>query len=84
MRVKPDGHIKFRSFEEWSELCDMNGFDLVGSFESSIRFPRKFEKIYTEIMKRYDPGIVGGYGLEMIGDEIYVTERVNNILFRKR
>ena len=83
MQVKPDGHIRFRTFSEWKELCGSCGFKLVDSFMSSIRFPRKNEKAYEIIMSRHPNEIVQGYDIEMTGDEIFITEQVCNMLFRR-
>ena len=84
MRVKPDGHIRFRTFSELVQLCGKYGFGLAGSFRSSIRFPRKYEKAYGTIMSRYSGEIVSSYGIEIKDDEIFITERVNNMLFRRK
>lgn len=81
MQVKPDGHIKFRSLDEWKSLCGKCGFQLADSFVSSIRFPRKYEKIYETIMKRHPKGTVSSYGIEVTNGEIFITEQVNNMLF---
>ena len=83
MQVKPDGHIKFRTFSEWEELCGSIGFKLIDSFMSSIRFPRKNENTYEIIMSRHPNEIVQSYSIKMTGDEIFITEQVNNMLFRK-
>ena len=34
-------------------------------------------------MKKYDAKVIEGYDIEVTEDEIYITERVNNILFVK-
>ena len=83
MQVKPDGHIRFRTFSEWEELCGSSGFKLADFFMSSIRFPRKNEKVYEIIISRHPNEIVQGYDIEMTGDEIFITEQVCNMLFRK-
>lgn len=83
MRVKPDGHIKFRSLDEWKSLCERYGFKLADFFESSIRFPRKYEKKYETIMKRHPKETVSSYGIEIMNGEIFITELVNNMLFFK-
>ena len=35
-------------------------------------------------MNKFDKDIIAGYQLEVIENEIYVTEKVNNVLFCKR
>jgi len=34
-------------------------------------------------MKKFDQDIIAGYDLKIVGNEIYVTEMVNNLLFVK-
>lgn len=84
MQVKKDGHIKFYSFDEWMRLCETSGFRFVKSFQSNIRFPRIMDCAYQEIMRKYDHKITDGYDLQMMDNEIYITEQVNNMLFCRR
>ena len=42
------------------------------------------DSAYRELMARYGNAVTGGYRLRVVGNEIYVTERVNNMLFRKQ
>lgn len=83
MQVKPDGHIRFRAFAEWIALCSQNGFYLEESFVSSIRFPRQYEKKYDSVISRHPQKTVKSYGIKINGGEIFITEQVNNILFRR-
>lgn len=85
MQLKKDGHIKFYTSEEWINICEKSGLKPVGSFMSSIRFPKKKDTAYefTELIKKYDKEVIDGYNLEILEDEIYVTEQVNNLLFHK-
>ena len=57
----------------------------VDIFESFIRFPKLKDTAYgfDELIKKYDKDTIAGYELEIIGNEIYVTEKVNNVLFCK-
>ena len=41
MQLKKDGHIKFYTQEEWITIAGQKGLELVHSFDSSIRFPKK-------------------------------------------
>lgn len=84
MQVKNDGHIRFYSLDDWKRLCGNCGFRYSGSFTSSIRFPRKYEDAYREIIAKYGDTLVSGYDLKITDGEIYVTEQVNNILFTKQ
>ncbi len=85
MQMKKDGHIKFYSKDEWRVMGEGVGFTIVDSFDTSIRFPKKMSQAIelNDILKLHNPDIVKGYDLEYVGDEVYITEKVNNILFQK-
>lgn len=85
MQLKKDGHIKFYTLTEWIDMCKACSLQFEGSFESSIRFPKLKDTAYgfDELLQKYDKDIIAGYELEIIGNEIYVTEKVNNVLFCK-
>lgn len=86
MRLKKDGHIKFRSKKEWEEICAAENLELADGFDSKIRFPKKRNTAagFDELLKKYDKSIIDSYELEITEDEIYVTEKVNNLLFCRR
>ncbi|MGM9937991.1 MAG: class I SAM-dependent methyltransferase, partial [Candidatus Ornithomonoglobus sp.] len=86
MQLKKDGHIKFYTSEEWINICEKSDLKPAGSFLSSIRFPKKKNTAYgfEELINKYNKEVVDGYSLEILEDEIYVTEQVNNLLFHKR
>lgn len=85
MQMKKDGHIKFYTQKEWQDIGKLTGFNLVDSFETQIRFPKKKQTSLEldDILNRFDKQVIKGYGLEIINDEIWITERVNNLLFQK-
>lgn len=85
MQLKKDGHIKFYTKDEWKQICEKYGLQFKESFDSTIRFPRKKDTSYgfNELIKKHDKKIVENYKLEVVENEIYITEQVNNILFCK-
>lgn len=85
MQMKKDGHIKFYTDIEWKELGKETGFAYTAGFETSIRFPKKRAAALEleDIVNRFDSEVIRGYGLEVTGGEIWITEKVNNLLFRK-
>lgn len=85
MQLKKDGHIKFYTKDEWKQICEKYGLQFKESFDSTIRFPRKKDTAYgfNELIKKHDKKIVESYKLEVVENEIYITEQVNNILFCK-
>ena len=84
MQMKPDGHVQFYTADAWKQLCTEQGLAYLDAFRSSIRFPRKHARAYQELIAQYSREITDGYALQIDGDEIYVTEQVNNMLFRKK
>lgn len=84
MQLKKDGHIKFYTKEEWIEICGECGLQLVRSFDSEIRFPKKKDTAfgYEEVLAKHDKEIIQSYDLTETEDEIWVTEGVNNLLFK--
>ena len=85
MQMKKDGHIKFYTQDEWKEIAGISGLKFLNGFETAIRFPRKKETAleFDDIMKHHDEKVIKGYEVEVVGDEIWITERVNNLFFEK-
>ena len=85
MRLKKDGHIKFYTKSEWIDICSKCGFQLSDSFESKIRFPKKKDTAfgYEKVLQKHDKAVIESYDLVETDTELFVTERVNNILFEK-
>ena len=85
MRLKKDGHIKFYTKSEWVDICSKCGLQLSGDFESSIRFPKKKDTAfgYEKVLQKHDKSVIESYDLVETDTELFVTERVNNILFEK-
>lgn len=85
MQMKKDGHIKFYTLYEWRQLAETAGFTYHDSFETQIRFPRKMDAAFGLecIMKSFDEKTVSGYDIEILQDEIWITEKVQNVMFLK-
>ena len=85
MQMKKDGHIKFYTKQEWKEIGKMSGLNYIDNFETTIRFPKKREIAleFDDIISRHDEAVIRGYDVEIIDDEIWITEKVNNLLFQK-
>lgn len=85
MQMKKDGHIKFYTRQEWEALAGKIGLKLEQHFETAVRFPKKRDTAVglEDILMCHDVDVIKGYDLEYIGEEIYVTEKVNNLLFKR-
>lgn len=84
MQMKKDGHIKFYTKSEWTDIGNSADLKCIDGFETTIRFPRKKSTAigFDDIIKRHDEKVIKGYGVEVVDDEIRITEKVNNLLFR--
>ena len=53
--------------------------------ESSIRFPKKKDTAfgYEEVLAKHNKSVIEIYNLEETDTVLFITERVNNLLFRK-
>lgn len=85
MQMKKDGHIKFYTKTEWQEIGKESGLSYVDGFETGIRFPKRKDTApeFETILSGFDEKVIKGYGVEVIGDEIWISEKVNNLLFQK-
>lgn len=82
MQLKDDGHIKFYTKKEFHTLGKQAGLYEKDCFLSSIRFPTKsrtegFKKIANSI----DSQMLNNYQIELITDQVYITEQVVNMTF---
>ena len=84
MQMKQDGHVRFYAAGEWDTLCGEQGMRRIGAFDSTIRFPRKNNATYAALIQQYPKEITDSYEIAESGDEIWITEQVSNLLFRKR
>ena len=71
--------------EFYETLRNIHGLVTVDSFDSSIRFPKKKDTAfgYEEVLEKHDKAVIESYDLVETDTELYITERVNNILFKK-
>ena len=85
MRLKKDGHIKFYTKDEWKSLCGKCDLNYVDGFESSIRFPKKKNTAYgyEEVLAKHNKAVIESYDFAETDTELFITEHVNNLLFRK-
>jgi len=56
---------------------------LESCFDTHIRFPRKSVDAYREIAEGVDEGIIAGYDIKIADGQVFITEKVLNLSFRK-
>lgn len=83
MQMKPDGHIKFYTQNEFINLAANVGLDFTNFFITEIRFPRKGADNYRELLKNYEQEVIDGYQIGIVKDEIFISEKVLNLSFVK-
>ena len=87
MKMKPDGHMKYYTKDEFEALGKSVGFSLVNAFQTEITFPRLKDTDYgyETVIKTHDKDIVSGYRVHETrdGKYIYITQRVWNLSFVK-
>jgi ubiquinone/menaquinone biosynthesis C-methylase UbiE len=81
--VKNDGHIHFYRRREIEDILKEYKFVIVKEFTSTVKYPRDFNEEYDELLKKTTGEILKKYNIERIGNEVYVTVNVSNILFMK-
>ncbi len=78
-----DGHVHFYRKPEIEKIFRENGFLIEKEFESSIRYPRQMNRNYEELFERTQENVLHKYKIEIVEDNVYITVRVMNIMFRK-
>ena len=83
MQMKDDGHNKFYTKDEFVHLAENAGMKLESSFDTHIRFPRKSVDAYRRIAEGVDENIISGYDIRIADGQVFITEKVLNLSFRK-
>lgn len=83
MQMKPDGHIQFYSLEEFKGMLRKAGFHFISNQNSTIRFPRKNANDYLELLSQVEDNIEKSYDIDICDNEIWITEKVLNMVYEK-
>ena len=79
----PDGHRRFYTLAEYQTLAREAGFTFLSNTPTTIRFPRKDPAAYRDLLAETPAQVLSDYGVTVQGEEIWITERVLNLCFRK-
>jgi SAM-dependent methyltransferase len=80
----PDGHVHFYRRAEIEALFAEFRFVAEREFPSSVRYPRKIDDRYRELLARSRRETLDLYGIQIEGDEIYIKVEVMNLFFRRK
>lgn len=83
MQMKPDGHVRFYTPQDFTVLAAQAGFRFVENRPTSIRFPRPDAPRYAPLLAGTPAGILARYQVTVENGEVWITEPVSNLLFRK-
>lgn len=83
MKMKDDGHIKCHTKEEFDTLASKVGFKRESCFDSRIRFPRKYIDEHLCVIQGFPDRILQSYDIQIVGGEVYISENVLNLSYRK-
>lgn len=83
MQIKPDGHIKFYSLDEYKNMLENIGFKFILNEMTTICFPRKEVDRYIKLLSETENYIITDYNIQIKDGEIWITEQVLNMVFKK-
>jgi len=83
MKMKDDGHIKYYTKEEFDALARHAGLMLENSFDTRIRFPRECIDECLYIIQGFPEWILHSYDIQIVEGEVYISENVLNLSYRK-
>jgi ubiquinone/menaquinone biosynthesis C-methylase UbiE len=78
----PDGHVHFYRKDEIINIFESHGFIMEKSFESSIRYSRKYSKDYERLLTATPEEILKIYKTDRFHNKIYIEVSILNILFK--
>lgn len=81
--LRKDGHKHFYYKKEILKLFTNHGFLEENIFYTEVRYPRKYDERYKQLLESAPNEIIDKYKIEVIKDKIFITVRVMNIFFRK-
>jgi len=82
MQLRDDGHNKFYTLDEFSTCAAKSRMKRKKFYLTTIRFPRKMDETYVELIGKTDIVIKQAYGIEIIGGECFIVEDVLNMMFQ--
>jgi len=82
MQLQDDGHNKFYTLDEFSTCAANSRMKRKKFYLTTIRFPRKMNETYVELISKTDIVIKQAYGIEIIEGECFIVEDVLNVVFQ--
>lgn len=82
-QLRADGHIHFFRPLELDTLFQGYGFTTEARFFSAVSYLRNINEAYLQLLERTPETIQERYGIQVRGQNVYVTVTVMNVLYRK-
>jgi ubiquinone/menaquinone biosynthesis C-methylase UbiE len=84
MQLVPDGHVTFYRKSEFDNMAEVAGFKEESCFLTSVCFPSKSRTEGYLLIEANIPTLIKeSYAIEVIDNEVWVTEKVLNISYIK-
>lgn len=84
MQLKDDGHIKFYRLQEFIDIAEKAGLKFILNEETKIRFPRKHTEECKKLLSESPRYFKEEYEVDVVNNEVLISENVLNIIFKKR
>ncbi|MCP4756821.1 MAG: class I SAM-dependent methyltransferase [Proteobacteria bacterium] len=82
-KLKKDGHVHFYREAELIEIFSKGGFRVANRFLSDVTYPREMSAEYRSLFSNTAQDILDSYRIRIVGDEVFITVKVLNIVFNK-
>ncbi len=84
MQLRKDGHVRFYDETEWKYMCRKSGMEFEKIIYGGIRFSRKYEPEYEELMAQFPEKEIMPYHPVIKNGQISISVPVNHMMFTKQ
>lgn len=81
--LQADGHVCFYTTTELIDLFENAGFKAERHFFTEVTYPRELSPEYTALFDKTPPEILKRYHITIQGEQVFITVKVFNVMFRK-
>lgn len=84
MQLRKDGHVRFYDETEWKYMCRKSGMEFEKIIYGGIRFSRKYEPEYEELMAQFPEKEIMPYHPVIKNGQISISVPVDHMMFTKQ